>query len=319
MYRFASTDAGGSLVGAPLPAGTLTAGSYWVRRLAVTGYEPLAPVLVTITNADRLGTAVQNIDTFDTGRQAVTANTGTPVANSSVAAGGAIGGERDVQVTFTSGSGDVSVLIDQSDSNAFAFTSGLDVIGTALIQYDGPDNSTTLLGSSNLGGVSLSGGDANAGILLETRGDKSDGTVELRVYTSLTDFSTTIPINIPNQIPIEQIFVPFSSFQVGGGGGGATFTSVNAIELFVDGALEQQARVDVLGSLRPTTLTANLSNDPPAIEIIKTTNGQDANTAPGPFLAVGTIATFSYTVTATGGTALQTVVVTDDNGTAPRM
>ena len=47
------------------------------------------------------GTTVQTVDTFDTTEQIVTANSGTPTASSSVAATEAIGGERDVLVTYT--------------------------------------------------------------------------------------------------------------------------------------------------------------------------------------------------------------------------
>ena len=52
------------------------------------------------------------------------------------------------------------------------------------------------------------------------------------------------------------------------------------------------------------------------INVVKSTNGQDANTAPGPTLAVGSTATFAYVVTNTGNVPLGTVVVRDDNGTA---
>ncbi len=52
------------------------------------------------------------------------------------------------------------------------------------------------------------------------------------------------------------------------------------------------------------------------INVVKSTNGQDANTAPGPTLAVGSTATFTYVVTNTGNVPLGTVVVRDDNGTA---
>jgi uncharacterized repeat protein (TIGR01451 family) len=51
------------------------------------------------------------------------------------------------------------------------------------------------------------------------------------------------------------------------------------------------------------------------INVVKSTNGQDANTTPGPFLAVGSTATFTYVVTNTGTVSLGTVVLRDDNGT----
>ena len=49
-----------------------------------------------------------------------------------------------------------------------------------------------------------------------------------------------------------------------------------------------------------------------AVDIEKSTNGQDADTAPGPELAVGTPVTWTYLVTNTGNTALTGITVTDD-------
>jgi hypothetical protein len=76
-----------------------------------------------------------------------------------------------------------------------------------------------------------------------------------------------------------------------------------------------QAVVTVVQSLRPSVVAANLENEAPSVGVVKVTNTVDANTPPGPFLAVGSTATFTYTVTSTGGTSLQNVVLTDDNGT----
>jgi len=309
QYRFASTNAGGTL-----PAGTLTADDYFVQQLGLPGFTPPAAALVTLTPAHVSGTTVQSVDTFDTTAQSVTANVGTPVASSSIAATEAIGGERDVQVTFTSGDGEVSVHIDQFDSDLFAFASGLNVVGTALVQYDGVDGSPALA-AGGLGSVSLSGGDANSGVLLTTRGDGAGATAIVRVYSDATNFSTAT-ITIPDQVPLEEIFVPFSSFVVGGGTG-ADFTSVGAIELLINGVLELDATVSVISSLRPNEITLNLDNEVPGVNIVKSTNGVDANTpGSGPFVAVGGTVTFTYVVTSTGGASLQNVVVTDDNGTA---
>ncbi|HWM92233.1 MAG TPA: hypothetical protein VN493_15820 [Thermoanaerobaculia bacterium] len=54
----------------------------------------------------------------------------------------------------------------------------------------------------------------------------------------------------------------------------------------------------------------------PKIKIVKLTNGQDANTAPGPEIAVGSTVTWQYQVTNTGNVALSNVKVTDDKGVA---
>ena len=49
----------------------------------------------------------------------------------------------------------------------------------------------------------------------------------------------------------------------------------------------------------------------PAVDIEKSTNGQDADLAPGPALVVGTTVTWTYVVTNTGDEALTDVAVTD--------
>ena len=52
----------------------------------------------------------------------------------------------------------------------------------------------------------------------------------------------------------------------------------------------------------------------PAVKIEKSTNGEDADNAPGPSILVGSAVTWRYVVTNTGTTNLTGVVVTDDRG-----
>jgi hypothetical protein len=52
----------------------------------------------------------------------------------------------------------------------------------------------------------------------------------------------------------------------------------------------------------------------PSIHIVKSTNGEDANEAPGPSINVGSAVTWTYVVTNQGTVALTNVVVSDDKG-----
>jgi hypothetical protein len=51
----------------------------------------------------------------------------------------------------------------------------------------------------------------------------------------------------------------------------------------------------------------------PGINIVKFTNGDDANSPPGPTVALGSTVTWTYVVTNTGNVPLDNVVVTDDH------
>jgi len=72
-----------------------------------------------------------------------------------------------------------------------------------------------------------------------------------------------------------------------------------------------------LGSPVSDTDPANYfgSPPPPAINIEKYTNGQDADYAPGPYISINSTVTWTYIVTNTGGVNLTNIVVKDDNGT----
>jgi hypothetical protein len=60
----------------------------------------------------------------------------------------------------------------------------------------------------------------------------------------------------------------------------------------------------------------NYLGETPGLKIVKLTNGQDANAAPGPEIAAGSPVLWEYQVTNTGNVALSNVTVTDDKGVA---
>ena len=68
----------------------------------------------------------------------------------------AIGGQRDIFIEHTAGTGNLNVDVDLGNSNLLTFASGTGVVGTALIQYDGADSSATLV-PNGLSAVSVVG------------------------------------------------------------------------------------------------------------------------------------------------------------------
>ncbi|MCA9246453.1 MAG: VCBS repeat-containing protein [Planctomycetales bacterium] len=72
---------------------------------------------------------------------------------------------------------------------------------------------------------------------------------------------------------------------------------------------------DQLGNMPSFEDVANHTGIAPGIDVEKATNGQDADSPTGPYLAVGDTATFTYTVTNSGLSPLANVSLIDDNGT----
>jgi len=69
---------------------------------------------------------------------------------------------------------------------------------------------------------------------------------------------------------------------------------------------------DYSGTTYSDTNDANYFGADPRISIVKSTNGDDANSAPGPYILVGDAVTWTYTVTNTGNVPLGSINVTDD-------
>lgn len=86
------------------------------------------------------------------------------------------------------------------------------------------------------------------------------------------------------------------------------------------GQYANTARVTVTppGGLAPLTAqdTSHYFGVVPGVEIVKYTNGLDANQAPGPYIHVGDPVAWTYVITNTGNVPLSDVVVTDDQGVA---
>jgi len=236
----------------------LAAGRYWVQQSPIPGLAgPTQPASILITAQQAAGIPIQTIDSFSQTEQNLEADGATPTATSIAAASEAIGGERDIAIALTTGTLPLTLSIDQANSNLLAFGAELGVTGTALIQYDGADGSTTL-NATGLNGVDLTDGQSGAGIRLTAFGDQSGASATVRIYSNAGN-SSSAQFVIPNQGSAEELFIPFSAFTALSGGG-ADFSNVGAIEVFMQGVPSLDAQVTILSSQAPTIQTANFAN-----------------------------------------------------------
>lgn len=242
----------------------LSPGRYFVEQDSATtpaGIIVPAPVVVDVVNDG--GVTVETIDLFSQTNQNLSVDSVTPSASSISAAPEAIGGVRKVELAYGSGAGNVQLIV-LSANNELAVGAIGGTSGSATVRYDGDTNAIGLV-PTGLGGVNLSDGDANAGVLLKVQTDTVGNSFELLVYSNATSFSRAVvayPVAALNNT--VEMFVPFSSFTTGvGAASPANFANVGAIELLLDIEDNQDVQVSVFETLRPDVVAANLQNFAP--------------------------------------------------------
>ncbi len=241
---------------------SLIAGRYYVQQLAISGLlqrtsESVQTVVVSA--ADAAGDAETTIDTFDATPQVVVGSTtGVPVT-SSLAATETIGGERDMFVNLTSVSGSIELNVDTSTANVLEFIASTTGTGSRIITYDGADGDATTINGTGLGGQDLTANGA-VGIRFRIGADQINGDLTIRIYSGAANFSTAT-VSIPNTggTASEEVVVRFSNFATGGGAG-ATFTNVGAIQLEIAGAAAVDGQLDLVAAVSPTVVTLNMAN-----------------------------------------------------------
>jgi uncharacterized repeat protein (TIGR01451 family) len=251
-YRFDNLVAGTYFAEQPTIAGRL-------RRVNTTVRQ------VVITAQDAAGVPGTSVDSYDLTTQNVQASSiGPTSASSSVAAPESLGGERDLFVELTDGTGRIELLANSFAPGMLTYASDPAAVGRRVITWDGADGDGAVLAPSGLGGLDLTEGGANVAMRLVMGADQDNGVATLTVYTDAANYSqATLPI--PNTVTgaaSAKIYIRLQDF-VPVAGGGADFTNVGAVQLEIAGVAAVDGQIDDLGMIGPTVLAADFPYLPP--------------------------------------------------------
>ena len=179
----------------------------------------------------------------------------------------AIGGERDLRVNLTSATG--ALLLSANDPLApgvLTFSTTGAATGERVITWDGTDGTAATVLDTGLGGIDLTSTDTATGFNLKIGADLAGGTITLRVYSddgvggTATRFSTaTISLPVTGGSASAFEYIPFTSFTAGGGGG-ANFTAVGAIEAEIAGVANMDGEIDLVTVVGPTLATRDFAH-----------------------------------------------------------
>jgi large repetitive protein len=287
----------------------LAAGTYFVQELGVPGLviaSGQGVQKVAITNANLQGVTGTTIDSFSSTTQYVSGSLhGGTTGMSSQSAPEAIGGHRSLYVQLTSAKGSVSLGANADFPGMLDFASGATSNGNFWVNWDGSNNNAAMLNPTGLGQVDLTSQGANTGIMLTLGADHDSGSVMLKVYSNAGDWSwASVPIadTIDGALGDSQ-FVTFSSF-ANGGGSGANFSKVGAIQLSINGANANDGLVGPVLAIGPKVFSTNFANLSQAdLSVVKTAS-------PNPVLA-GSQLTYTFTTSNNGVSDATGVTLTD--------
>ena len=212
------------------------------------------------------------------------------------------GGIRESTLTSLIGPQKINVNVTDGNLN-FSAGSGA-AQGRLLLEYG-----TAATGGTALGDLMVTGGNNKFTLNFTTADFEGD----LRLSVEDADGTQGHVDNVtPSGLgsgSVDRTFL-FADFVVDVPGGVADidWTSIDAVSLRIDGAVNGDYTMDHL----ITQVDAQAG-----VDIEKATNGHDADNPTGPFIPLGDQVTWTYVVTNTGNVALGSVTVTDDQGVVP--
>ncbi len=217
----------------------LTAGTYQVEQLSTpAGFvitPGFSPATAVITAAEAAGIPGTVVDLFDGVTQTLNAINGGS-DQSSVADPDALGGRRDLFVEVLNNPGGAAFHSNLvSNPDFLSFDPDNNSRGHYLATWDGDATPTTdaagTLNATGLGGVDLTSGGTISAFRLLAGIDGGGQNLEIRIYSNAANFSVfTVSLPDTGGPANQEVIVPFSAF-VTGGGTGANFSSVGAVQL----------------------------------------------------------------------------------------
>jgi hypothetical protein len=300
----------------------LQAGRYQVAQPPAAGFlAPYgSPQDVTVSAADAMGIMRTLVDDFDGVPQTIDARSpGANPTESSVADSHAMGGTRDLTARVTTALGQTTLSSNLlTNPSSLASMSANNSTSDYVVTWDG-DRDPQTVDYVGLGGRDLTDGGDSTALRLLIGVDQPLQSLTMRVYSEANRWSeATVALADTGGLPTAEVVIPYAGGFTAGGTGPADFTNVGAIQLAYRATeLGADFAVDVIGSFGPTVLARDFANIRalPAIEVEKSTNGEDADVPTGPLVSAGATVTFDYSVSNPGNTDLTDIVVVDDNGT----
>ncbi len=289
----------------------LSAGTYFVQQDPVPGLvisSSQSVQKVVVTSADLQGTPGTMIDSFASTSQYVSGSLhGGKTGTSSQSTSDAIGGHRNLYVQLTTAGGGVSLGADADWPGLLDYGANAASNGIFWVNWDGNNSNPAILNPTGLGGVDITSQGASTGIEINAAADHDTGSIMLKVYTDAGDWSwASVPISDTGDGSLasgDSQFVAFSSFAVGGGTG-ANFAQVGAIQMSINGVNAVDGQVAPIQAVGPMVFSENFTN------LAESDLGVVKSAAPNPVVA-GSQLTYTFTTTNYGPSGDTGVTLSD--------
>jgi hypothetical protein len=234
----------------------------------ILGLAGLVFILIVSAAAAGSGTAeALTIDDFTTG-QATQTLTFPPAATSaaaSVSGSGILGGERDIEVSLTSGTTAGDSIGSGVSGGMFSQSQDASIMGSSRIVWDGTDGASAV-NPIGLGSIDLTAGGSQDALVIQLGSSDTTFTVMIEVWTDAGNASS-LSVQLQGPVASPTSFtLPYVSFSTTLGTG-ADFTHVGAISFTVVGngalhmALDRVATTATIAGSKTVALDKDLNGD----------------------------------------------------------